>query len=239
MVSAKGSWAGYSAFQVFGDHVPMSGFHLVMRLFADADAAERVLISRASSVEPLDPEFGKFVVRAGMGLAETGLASMVLAGVDETIVLLRQDVAVKVGDSIWLHDLMLSRFSSRLALLTGRELVCFAEFYEFPDADVVAKSVVGAQEHWRAQAVARSARRLAVQLRGRGQSIDTRQLAEVDTQRALLTQHGVDVRRLPAWWFLGIAATIRDGEIELVDPIPSGDALAKILAGQPAARAHA
>src|SRR5690606_13680603 len=96
-MALQSSWNAFSAFQVFGDHVPMDGFSLVVRIAADTEAVEQLLGARAHQQDKLDPELAMMMLRAGLGLAQSPAALFVYANPEETIVVLRPESVQEVG----------------------------------------------------------------------------------------------------------------------------------------------
>lgn len=227
------SWNAFSAFQVFGDHVPMDGFSLVVRIAADVDAVERLIARRASEQEPLDPELAVLMVRAGLGLIRSPAVSFVYANPDETVALLRSDVVHDVGQSLEVHDHLISNWAARMALLSGESLPVSGRVYEFPDLGVVRKAVRSAVESHEEATPLRSAKRLGAQLRGRGQPFHSSMVETLEEQSNLLQEHGVHMESLPNWWWRGLAARSLDvlnpDQVQLWPQLPSGDALGAII----------
>jgi hypothetical protein len=229
----QSSWNAFSAFQVFGDHVPMDGFSLVVRISADVDAVERLLASRAAQQDALDPELAVLMVRAGLGLVRSPAVSFVYANPDETVVLLRSEVVHDVGQSLEVHDHLISSWAARMALLSGVSLPVSGRVYEFPDLGVVRKAVRSAVEQHEEATPLRSARRLGVQLRGRGEPFHSSMVETLEEQVHLLEEHGVRMDGLPNWWWRGLAARSLDAldpdKVQLWPQLPTGDALAAII----------
>lgn len=229
----QSSWNAFSAFQVFGDHVPMDGFSLVVRISADVDAVERLIASRAAQQDALDPELAVLMVRAGLGLVRSPAVSFVYANPDETVVLLRSDVVHDVGQSLEVHDHLISSWAARMALLSGVSLPISGRVYEFPDLGVVRKAVRSAVEQHEEATPQRSARRLGVQLRGRGEPFHSSMVETIEEQVHLLEEHGVRMDGLPNWWWRGLAARSLDAldpdKVQLWPQLPTGDALAAII----------
>lgn len=231
-MAAQSSWHALSAFQIFGDHVPMDGFTLVVRLIVDRDAAALTLGTRALSQPPLDPALAVATVRAGLGLIQSGMVSFVYANPDECVALLRRDVIGDVGQSLRVHDHLISQFAGRLALLTGQPLPVFGQIYEFPDLGVVRKALRACVEDFEQSTPARSATRLGAQLRGRGQAFHTSMIETLEEQTHLLQQAGIDMDKLPSWWWRGVAARMPavGADIELWSELPATEALLGLIA---------
>jgi hypothetical protein len=229
----QSSWNAFSAFQVFGDHVPMDGFSLVVRISADVDALERLIASRAPEQAALDPMLAVLMIRAGLGLIRSPAVSFVYANPDETIVLLRSDVVHDVGQSLEVHDHLISNWAARMALLSGESLPISGRVYEFPDLGVVRKAFRSAVESHEEATPIRSARRLGAQLRGRGEPFHSSMVETIEEQVHLLEEHGVRMDGLPNWWWRGLAARSLDvlnpDQVRLWPQLPSGDALAAII----------
>jgi hypothetical protein len=229
----QSSWNAFSAFQVFGDHVPMDGFSLVVRISADVDALERLIASRASEQAALDPMLAVLMIRAGLGLIRSPAVSFVYANPDETIVLLRSDVVHDVGQSLEVHDHLISNWAARMALLSGESLPISGRVYEFPDLGVVRKAFRSAVESHEEATPIRSAKRLGAQLRGRGQPFHASMVETLEEQAHLLEENGVRLDGLPNWWWRGLAARSLDvlnpDQVRLWPQLPSGDALAAII----------
>jgi len=199
MVS-QSSWHALSAFQIFGDHVPMDGFTLVVRLLVDSDAATEVLGVRALTQPPLDPSLAIATVRAGLGLIQSGMISFVYANPEECVALLRRDMINEVGQSLQVHDQLVSEFAGRLALLVGRPLPVYGQIYEFPDIGVVRKAMRTCVDEFEQSTPLRSATRLGAQLQGRGQPFHSSMVETLEEQTHLLQQAGIDMDALPSWW---------------------------------------
>ncbi|NVB41180.1 hypothetical protein G6O69_25295 [Pseudenhygromyxa sp. WMMC2535] len=225
-MAVQTSWNAFSAFQVFGDHVPMDGFSLVVRLIADTRTMERLLAARAAEQEVLDPELARMVVRAGLGLITTGNVSFVYANANEAIVLIRSEVVQDVGQSLEVHDRLISAWSSRMALISGEAVPVVGRVYEFPDLGVVRKALRASVDGLEQSTPLRSARRLGAQLRGRGEPFHESMIESIEEQTSLLEHHGVDMDQLPSWWWRGVAAKLGNvsaGEVELWSELPAID----------------
>ncbi|MFV8753703.1 hypothetical protein ACNOYE_24375 [Nannocystaceae bacterium ST9] len=210
----------------------MDGFALVVRLLVDREAAELALGARALSQPPLDPALAVSTVRAGLGLIQSGMISFVYANPDECVALLRRDVIAEVGQSLTVHDHLVSEFAGRLALLAGRPLPVAGQIYEFPDIGVVRKALRTCVEEFEQSTPLRSATRLGAQLRGRGQPFHASMIETLEEQTHLLQQAGIDMDTLPSWWWRGVAArmpTVGTG-IELWSELPATEALLGLIA---------
>lgn len=226
MAGDPSSWHAFSAFQVFGDHVPMDGFSLVVRIKADPHLVNRLVETRAGSQPPLDPQLALMMLRAGVGLITTGRASFVYANLEETIVVLRREVVREVGQSLEVHDHLIAAWAARMALLSGASLPVSGQVYEFPDAAVVRKALRACIDSLEQGTPARSAQRLGVQMRGRGEPFHASMVETIEEQTSLLEAHGVDMETLPGWWWRGVAARLSNvsaGEVELWSELPSTD----------------
>jgi hypothetical protein len=230
----QSSWNAFSAFQVFGDHVPMDGFSLVVRISADHTAVERLIAARASGQEPLDPELAVMMVRAGVGLILSPAVSFVYANPDETIAVLRRESVHEVGQSLEVHDHLISSFAARMALISGESLPISGRVYEFPDMGVVRKAVRTAMDNHEEQTLQRSAMRLGAQLRGRGEPFHASMVETLEEQSHLLRDNDIDVDVLPPWWWRGVAArasTIHDpNQVEIWGQLPASEKLSALIA---------
>lgn len=224
-----GSWRGFSAFQVFGDHVPMSGFVLVARIYADPAAMVRLLASRAESSVPLDPEVGMACVRAGMGLARSGSVSFIYANADETIALIRAGVVEEVGQSLSVHDRLVSLYAARLAMVLGTEVPVFGDIYEFPNLTVARRAYLSALESLEESTPLRCSIRLGAQLQGRGEPFHHSMVESIEEQTALLEANGVDMESLPGWWWRGVAASVSTDGVDVHEELPAGDAFEALV----------
>ena len=202
----QSSWNAFSAFQVFGDHVPMDGFSLVVRIAADPGAIDHLLATRAQVKAVLDPELAVMMMRAGVGLVQSPAVSFVYTNPDETVVVLRREAVQEVGQSLEIHDHLLSMWSSRMALISGFGLPICGRVYEFPDLGVVRKAIRSAVDSHEQQTPGRSARRLGAQMRGRGEPFHESMVETLEEQSELLQHQGVNIDALPGWWWRGIAA---------------------------------
>ncbi|WP_146157661.1 hypothetical protein [Enhygromyxa salina] len=230
----QSSWNAFSAFQVFGDHVPMDGFSLVVRISADPSAVEQMLAERAPAQAALDPELAVMMLRAGLGLILSPSVSFIYANPDETIVVLRRESVHEVGQSLEVHDHLISSWSARMALISGASLPISGRVYEFPDMGVVRKAVRSAMDSHEEQTMQRSARRLGAQLRGRGEPFHTSMVETLEEQSHLLRDGGIDVDGLPSWWWRGVAAraaSVHDpNQVEIWSQLPSSEQLSALIA---------
>jgi hypothetical protein len=231
-MAAQSSWHALSAFQIFGDHVPMDGFTLLVRLIVDRQAAAATLGARAFSQPPLDPALAVCTVRAGLGLIQSGMVSFVYANPEEAVAVLRRDVLAEVGQSLRVHDHLISEFAGRLSLLIGHPLPVFGQIYEFPDVGVVRKALRACVEDFEQSTPHRSANRLGAQLLGRGQPFHASLIETLEEQTSLLQQAGINMDALPSWWWRGVAARLPavGAGIELWPELPATDALLGLIA---------
>ncbi len=231
-MAAQSTWHALSAFQIFGDHVPMAGFTLVVRLLVDRGAADTTLGQRARYQPPLDPAFAVATMRAGLGLIQSGMLSFVYANTEECVAVLRRDVVGDVGQSLVVHDHLVSEFAGRLSLLIGQPIAVCGQIYEFPDVGVVRKAFRACVDEFEQSTPHRSATRLGAQLLGRGQPFHASMVETIEEQTHLLQQAGIDMDSLPSWWWRGIAARMPtpDSGIELWSELPATDALVGLIA---------
>lgn len=233
-MSVQSSWNAFSAFQVFGDHVPMEGFSLVVRIAADPGSLAQLLAHRAQSEPALDPKLAVMMLRAGLGLAQLPAVSFVYANPEETVVVLRREAVQEVGQSLEVHDHLISSWASRMALISGASLAVSGRVYEFPDLGVVRKAIRNAVESYEEQTPMRSAKRLGAQLRGRGEPFHASMVETLEEQSHLLRDKGVDIDALPSWWWRGIAARAASAQeptqVQVWAELPPDDQLAQLIA---------
>lgn len=229
-VRANATWNKFSAFRVLGDHEPMPGFRLVVQLAPTPESLARVLAARASKSDPLDSELARATVRAGVGLLQSHFVSFAYATPEETVALIRVDAVSRVGSSLAVYDRLVSMLAARAAVLLGEELVVTGSIYEFPDLGIAQRAFIAAQE-WVEEATAhRTAWRLAQQMAAQGKALADGVLDSVDGQASLIRAAGVELDKLPGWWWRGIAARMRaDGGVELYDDVPAGAGFAAII----------
>src|SRR5690606_10490983 len=144
---------------VFGDHVPMGGFSLVVRIVADAEAVDRLLARRAPRQQVLDPELAQMMVRAGLGLVQLPASRFVYATCDEVVVILRPEAVAEVGLSLEVHVHLISHWVGRMTSISGEALPVCGRVYELPDVGVVRKLIRSAVDGFEDQTPLRSARR--------------------------------------------------------------------------------
>lgn len=224
------AWKKFSAFEVFGDYSPMSGFRLVVAIGARPEALEGALEGRAPESDLLDPVFARWMMRAGLGLMQSGLVSFAYATCEETVCVVRPEALQGSGAPMKIQAQLATSFTARLSLLAGRELPAVARIYEFPDVSVIRRAVVKLAEDVEEATPLRSSLWLGAQLRGRGQSFHPSMLETLEEQTSLLQSNGIDMDALPTWWWRGVAAGIRgDGGVEVFDDLPQGEALGELI----------
>lgn len=224
------AWKKFAAFEVFGDYAPMNGFRLVVKVGARREAIEAVLESRSREAELLDPGLARWVMRAGLGLARSGLVSFAYATAHETVLVVRRDAVRGAGAPLSIHDELLTLYTARLSLLTGRELPAVASIYEFPDVAVIRKAFAALVEDVEETTPLRSSYWLGAQLRGRGQAFHPSMVDSLEEQTSLLQSNGVDMDALPSWWWRGVAALVQpNGAVQVFDELPQGDAFGALI----------
>jgi hypothetical protein len=222
-------WNAFSAFQVFGDHVPMDGFTLVVHIAADRGAVDALLARRAVAHGVLDPELARMMLRAGVGLVQSPASRFVYATCQEAVVVLRREVVAEVGQSLEVHDHLISSWAARMALISGESVAVSGRVYELPDLGVLRKLIRAAVDGYEDQTPLRSARRLGAQLRGRGQPFHSAMVETIEEQTHLLEDHGVNVNALPSWWWRGVAARWNGPHIEVFTELPATDELVSLV----------
>lgn len=229
---ANATWNKFSAFRVLGDHEPMPGFRLVMRLAPTPESLARLLGLRAAQSDALDSELARATVRAGVGLLQSHFVSFAYATPEEIVVLIRLGAVNKVGSSLAVYDRLVSMYSSRVSVLLGEEVVVTGSIYEFPDLGIAQRAFIAAQEWVEEATPLRSAWRVSQQRTAKGESVDGA-LGTAEGQASVLRSAGVDLEKLPSWWWRGIAARMRaDGGVELYDEVPSGADFAALIADE-------
>lgn len=232
-MAPQSSWNAFSAFQVFGDHVPMDGFSLVVRIAADSEAVDRLLARRAHAHDVLDPELALMMLRAGLGLVQSPASRFVYATYDETVVVLRSESVQEVGQSLEVHDHLIASWAARMALISGESLPVSGRVYELPDIGVVRKAIRAAVDAHEDQTPLRTAKRLGAQLRGRGQPFHLSMIETLEEQSHLLEDNGVNINGLPSWWWRGVAARSNDvhdpGRIDIFAELPASDELVGLI----------
>lgn len=223
---AQSPWNAFSAFQVLGDHTPKDGYLLAVRIAPDARTVDRIVEDRASDEDNLDPAFARMMMRAGVGLISTGAVSFVYANPNETLVLMRSELVSRPGATLQFHDMLVSTWSSRMALISGLSIPVVGRVYELPDIAQVRKLVRACIDHLEESTPLRTAHRLGVQLRGRGEPFHDSMIDTIEEQTSLLEHHQVDMDALPTWWWRGIAAKLGNpsaGEVEIWSELPATD----------------
>jgi hypothetical protein len=224
------AWRKFSAFQVFGDYVPLAGFRIVVGVGSQPDVIERMLEDRAQQAETLDPTLARASLRAGLGLVSSGLVTFVYATAHDALAVIRPDAVGRAGTPLEIHNVLLARYSARLSLLVGREIPAEARIYEFPDLTVIRRALCALQTEVEDSALLRSSLWLGAQLRGRGQPFHPSMVETLEDQNTLLSSNGVDADALPPWWWRGIAAAMQsDGTVEIFDELPTGDAFGDLV----------
>lgn len=230
---AQSPWNAFSAFQVFGDHVPMDGFSLVVRIVADRRIVDRLIERRAADAPPLDPALARMMLRTSLGLITTGTVSFVYANVNEAILLIRREVVQDVGQSLEVHDRLVATWGARMAMISGLTVPICGRVYEFPDIGVVRKAVRDCIDSLEESTPQRSARRLGLQMRGTGKPFHESMIETIEEQSSLLETNGVNMDALPTWWWRGVAARLGDvaaGEVELWAELPNSDEIVSKIA---------
>jgi hypothetical protein len=218
------------AYRLFGEHVPMRGFRVVAQVGVARDALHGLLRERARHVPAIDPELAGALVRAGAGLVQTGLVEFAWSTPEDTFALLPDAAVLTPGACLEAEDRLLAVFAARLALLLGREVPCVARLYELPDLTVVTRAFTQLQEGFEERTPLRSALWLGCQMEGRGEGFHPAMIETLEEQTHLLQDAGVDLERLPPWWWRGIATRGSAGGIEVHDELPAGEAFAALLA---------
>jgi hypothetical protein len=211
----------------------MDGFSLVLRIAADPEAVDRLLGRRAQTSLVLDPHLALMMLRSGLSLVQSPASRFVYATCDETIVVLRPESVQEVGQSLEIHDHLISQWAARMALISGETLPVSGRVYELPDLNVVRKALRSAVDAYEDQTPLRTAKRLGAQLRGRGQPFHVSMVETLEEQSHLLEDNGVNVNALPSWWWRGVAArsnAINDpGRIDIFAELPATDDFVMLL----------
>ena len=223
------AWQSFHAFQVYADHVPTDGFRIVIRLAPDVQSMAACISERANNASPLDPEFTQSIIRAGISLAQVDGVSFVYASGQEAVVVLSRGAVSMVGQSLLVHDFMVSRFAARLARLTGREIAVSGSIFEVPSTAVVRKALAASMASVQASAGWRAAFYVGSQVLGRGGKFDPQTIQTVAGQQTVLGAAQVDIEALPGWWKVGVAARSTDDSVELFDNLPGPEALGQLL----------
>jgi hypothetical protein len=224
------AWQSFTAFQVFADHVPVAGSAMMLRLIPDIPSMATCLSARAPNADPLDPEFTQMVIRAGLALAQVDGVSLVYSSGLEACVVIETDRVQMVGQSLLIHDFLVSRYAARLAVLSGMEIAVSGTLYEFPTHAVVRKALGASLAGVVSSAPWRAAFYVGSQVMGRGGDFDPASIQTLDGQKGILEAAGVDLEALPAWWSRGLAARSNEDVVELFDQLNDPDALANLVA---------
>ena len=223
------AWHSFTAFQVFADHVPVGGSSLMLRLVPDVPSMAACLSQRAPNADPLDPEFTQMIIRAGLALAQIDGVTLVYASGHECCVVVDGSRISEVGQSLLLHDFMVSRFAARLAILTGSEIAVTGSLYEFPSPEVVRRALAASLQGVEAAAPWRAAFYVGTQVLGRGGSFDPASIQTEEGQQGILRAAGVNLQALPAWWRRGLAARSNTEVVELFDQLHDAEALTALV----------
>lgn len=224
------AWKKIAAFEVFGDYTPVEGSRLMVKIGPQQGTIDRILEARASRSETLDPAFARWVVRAGLGLSQSGQVSFVYSTPAETVCLVRGDMVQGAGAVVPIQSQLLAGFTARLSLLAGVEVPAVSAVFEFPDLTVVRRALTKLVEDVEENTPLRSSLWLGAQLRGRGQPFHPSMLETLEEQTSMLQSNGIDMDALPAWWWRGIAAAVRpDGSVDIYDDLPIGDAVGDLV----------
>ncbi len=229
-VNGLRAWKKFQPFEVFGDYVPMQGFRMVVQIAPEPSSLADALEKRAATAELLDPALARSAMRAGLGLLSSGLVSFAYANAEETLVVVRSDAVRGQGDSTAIYDALVTRFTSRLSLLAGREVAVTGKLYEFPDTTVIRRAVVTLVEEVEEATPLRSSIRLGAQLRGKGKAFHPSMVETLEEQTSLLQSNGIDMDALPPWWWRGVAGAVEaSGELSVYDDLPHGDAIGELM----------
>ncbi len=224
------AWKKIAAFEVFGDYAPVDGSRLMIKVAPQQAALDRALEQRAGESDLLDPALARWIVRAGLGLSQTGQITFVYATPAETVCVVRPDVVQGAGAVVPIQSQILAAFTARLSLLAGLEVPAVAQLFEFPDVKVARRAVCRLVESVEESTPLRSSLWLGAQLRGRGQPFHPSMLETLEEQTSLLQSNGIDMDALPPWWWRGIAAAVRpDGSVDIYDDLPTGDAVGELV----------
>lgn len=223
------AWQPFTAFQVYADHVPVDGFRLLIRLVPDVQSMAACISERASDAGPLDPVFSQAVIRAGVALAQIDGIDLVYASAQECTVVLSRGSVSMVGQSMLVHDFLVSRYSARLARLTGREIAVSGTLFEVPNNAVVRKALAASLKGVEVNAPWRAALYVGSQVLGRGGNFDPTTIGTVAGQHEVLSAAQVDLDALPGWWRRGLAARNNVDSVELFDELPDGESLGQLL----------
>ncbi len=224
------AWKKIAAFEVFGDYQPVDGSRLMIKVGPSQATLDRILETRANDTELLDPVFARWVVRAGLGLSQTGQVSFVYATPAEAVCLVRGDMCQGAGAVLPIQSQLLAAFTARLSLLSGIEVPASVQLFEFPDVTILRRAMARLVEDVEESTPMRSSLWLGAQLRGRGQPFHPSMMETLEEQTSLLQSNGIDMDALPPWWWRGIAAAVRsDGSVDIYDDLPAGDAVGDLV----------
>ena len=180
------AWKKIAAFEVFGDYAPIDGARLMIKVAPAQATLDRILEERAERSELLDPAFARWIVRAGLGLSQTGQVTFVYANAAEAICVVRPDVVQGAGAVLPIQSQLLAAFTARLSLLAGVEVPAVTQLFEFPDVKVARRAVSRLVEDIEENTPLRSSLWLGAQLRGRGQPFHPSMLETLEEQTSLL-----------------------------------------------------
>ncbi len=224
------AWKKIAAFEVFGDYAPMSGFRLMVKVAPRPETLDSLIEQRAGQSELLDPTLARWIVRAGLGLSQSGMVSFAYATPTEVVCVVRPDVVQGAGAALPIQSQLLASFTARLSLLAGAEVPAVGQIFELPDVTVVRRALSKLVEDVEEATPLRSSLWLGAQLRGRGQPFHPSMLETLEEQTSLLQSNGIDMDALPAWWWRGVAAAIRpDGGVDIFDDLPPGDSFGQLV----------
>lgn len=213
-------------FEVFGDYLPTRGARILIRLRSSYDARMSLIERRAAGSDLLDPALAQGHMRAGLALVRCRPVSFAWANAEGVVVLLREDI----GAPAPIENELLSRYASRLALLLGDELPAEGHIFELPDLTVARRALTAMVEDVEEATPFRSSLVLGAQLKGRGQPFHPSMIESLEEQSHLLTSNGIDMDKLPGWWWRGMAATRRsDGSYDVIEDVPPGDAFGELV----------
>jgi hypothetical protein len=223
-------WQPFASFEVNADHVPNTGYRLVLRLVPDPTAVLRTVGMRARSSEPADPVVGQSLLRAGMAVAQSSHAAFVYANTAEVIVVVDASSVTDVGESAEVHDRLVSKMAARLARILGVEIPVTGRMYEFPNTDIVRRALATIIDAAEEQTPKRTAALVGAQMVGRGEGFHPSLIETIEEQTSLLQENGIDLEALPNWWWRGIAARTTGDELEFFDELGDGVALGALIA---------
>ena len=225
-VGDKGTWGPLEDHLVFGSQVPDASHPLIFRLCPEVGFLGALLNERASNEPVVDPQLARTWIRAGLDVAMSGISIFAWGCTDEMIYLLRPGLVRREGDAFALVGLVLSRVASSIGARLGREFPVYGEVYEFCDRMAAIPSISAAQSLAVRDAAAGAAMRVAYQ-RDEGEQLLAR--LEATRPEAYLSAAGVDSKQLPAWWTHGLAVRRSEHGMELIDPVPTGDAFVQAV----------